>query len=101
MSIAFVLAPISTFAQLLLSRCEDLEAALLANRVLYISGCYLILMIILVIFSVCDISLNRYLKFSLYLCTTIVFFCVQQMGLNDLYYKNVSLAYEDGVTVLV
>jgi putative two-component system response regulator len=100
-SIAFVLGPVSTFAQLLLSQCEDVESALLANKVLYIGGCYLILMITLVIFSLCDIPLNRYIRLLLYLVTTVVFFCVQQMGWNDLYYKNVSIAHEAGVTVLV
>jgi putative two-component system response regulator len=101
MSIAFVLGPVSTFAQLLLSRCESVEAALVANRVLYIGGCYLILMITLTIFSLCDIHLSRPVRFLFYLATTIVFICVQQMGRNDLYYKNVSIAHEGGVTVLV
>jgi putative two-component system response regulator len=101
MSIAFVLAPISIFAQLQLSQCESVEAALLANRVLYVSGCYLILMITLVIFDLCDIHLNRYIRLSLFMFTTLVFFCVQQMGFNDLYYKNVSVTREGGATVLV
>jgi putative two-component system response regulator len=101
MSIAFVLAPISNFAQLELSQCETVEAALLANRVIYVSGCYLILMITLVIFNLCDIHLDRYLKMSMYFFTTAVFFCVQQMGQNDLYYKNVSISHEGGVTVLL
>jgi putative two-component system response regulator len=101
MSIAFVLAPISIFAQLELSQCESVEAALLANRVLYVSGCYLILMITLVIFNLCDIHLNRYIRLSLFIFTTLVFLCVQQMGINDLYYKNVSIDREGGATVLV
>jgi putative two-component system response regulator len=101
MSVAFVLAPISNFAQLELSQCETVEGALLANRVLYVSGCYLILMITLVIFNLCDIHLNRYIKMSMYLFTTAVFFCVQQMGQNDLYYKNVSIVREGGATVLL
>jgi putative two-component system response regulator len=101
MSIAFVLAPLSNFAQLQLSSCESAESALVANSFLYVSGCYLILMITLVIFNLCDIRLDRYVKLSLYLFTTAVFFCVQMMGQNDLYYKNVSIIHEDGATVLL
>jgi putative two-component system response regulator len=101
MSAALMLAAFSNFAQLQLSECKSVEAALLANRFLYISGCYLILMITLVIFDLCDIKLGRYVKLTLYLFTTTVFFCVQQMGLNDLYYKNVSITVEGGATVLV
>jgi putative two-component system response regulator len=90
----------SIFSQLLLSESKTLEAALVANRFLYVGGCFLILMITLTIFGLCDIRLNRNVKFLLYLCTTIVFFCVQQIGRNDLYYKNVSLVRENGVSVL-
>lgn len=100
-SLIFVLVPISNYAQILLSQSASMEAALLANKVLYVSGCYLILMITLVVFSLCDIHLNCYIKFLLYLITTAVFFFTQQIGKNELYYKSVTMSRENGSTVLV
>lgn len=101
LSLIFVLVPISNLAQSLLSQSESIEAALLANKIVYISGCYLILMITLVVFSLCDIALNRYVRLLLYIITTAVFFCTLQIGRNELYYKNVSLTNVNGSTVLV
>lgn len=100
-SLVFVLVPISNLAQLLLNQSETIEAALLANKILYISGCYLILMITLAVFSLCDIHLNRYIILLFYLITTVVFMFTQQIGRNELYYKSVSMIRENGSTVLV
>ena len=100
-SMVFVLVPISNLAQLLLSRSETIEAALLANKIVYIGGCYLIMMITLAIFGLCEIHLNRYIRLFLYIVTTAVFFFTLQMGRNDLYYTDVSMIRENGVTVLI
>lgn len=100
-SLIFALIPICCLGDFLLCRCESVEAAMLAQKVIYISGCYLILMITLVVFSLCDIKLNRYIRLLLYLITTVVFSFTQQIGKNDLYYKNVELKRIDGVTTLV
>ena len=99
-SLVFVLVPISNLAQLLLSQSESIEAALLANKIIYISGCYLILMITLAVIGLCEIRLNRYLRLILYIITTVVFFFTLQIGRNELYYTSVSMIRENGVTVL-
>lgn len=100
-SLVFVLVPISNLAQLLLSRSETIEAALLANKFVYISGCYLLLMITLAIFGLCEIRLNRFLRLMLYIITTAVFFFTLQIGRNELYYRDVSMIRENGVTILI
>ena len=100
-SLVFVLVPVSNRAQLLLSRSESIEAALLANKIMYIGGCYLIMMITLAIFGLCEIRLNRFIRLFLYIITTAVFFFTLQMDKNELYYTDVSMIRENGVTVLV
>ncbi|MCH5348098.1 MAG: HD domain-containing protein [Oscillospiraceae bacterium] len=99
-SLVFVLVPISNLAQLLLSQSESIEAALLANKIIYISGCYLILLISLAVFSLCEIHLNRFIILLLYVITTVVFFFTLQIDRNELYYTNVSMIRENGVTIL-
>ena len=100
-SLIFVLAPISNLAQLMLSQSETIEAALLANKIMYIGGCYMILMITLAVFSLCEIRLSRGIELMLYILTTMVFFFILQIGRNELYYKSVSMIRENGVTILV
>ncbi|MCH5321790.1 MAG: hypothetical protein J1E36_08485, partial [Eubacterium sp.] len=74
---------------------------MLANKIVYIGGCYLIMMVTLAIFSLCEIRLSRYIKLMLYIVTTAVFFFSLQIGRNELYYTSVSMIRENGVTVLV
>lgn len=99
-TLVFVLVPLNNLSQLLLSRSDSLESALLANKFLYISGCYLILMLTLAVFSLCDIKLDRYVRLLLYLITTVIFFFTQQIGRNDLYYKSVEFSKKDGTVIL-
>lgn len=100
-SLIFVLVPINNLAQLLICRAETHEAALLATKVLYISGCYLILMVTLAVFSLCKIQLNRSLRLLLYLFTTAVFLCSQQIGRNQLFYKSTQFRRENGASYLI
>ncbi|MBO6141563.1 MAG: HD domain-containing protein [Ruminococcus sp.] len=100
-TLLFVLIPINNFGQLFLCRSKDVELALLANKFIYISACYSILMITLVVFSLCDIKLNKYIRLLLYLISTTVFFFTLQIGENELYYKSVKLVRVDGGTTLI
>ncbi len=100
-TLLFVLIPINNFGQLFLCRAESVENALLANKIIYISACYTILMITLVVFSLCDIKLNKYIRLILYLISTTVFIFTLQIGENELYYKSVRLTHADGGTALI
>lgn len=100
-SLIFLLVPLNNLGQLYLSRCTNAETALLAQKFIYISGSYLILIITLAVFSLCDIHLHRYIRLLLYLLTTAVFFCTQQIGENSLYYKNLTVSFQNGTAVPV
>ncbi|MBQ4465210.1 MAG: HD domain-containing protein [Oscillospiraceae bacterium] len=100
-SFVFVLVPINNLGQLLLSRAQSLEAAILAQKFLYVSASFIILIITLVVFSLCTVRLNRYVRLLLYLLSTIVFATAMQIGQTPYFYKSVALAETNGVTVLV
>ena len=100
-SLVFVLVPINNLAQLLICRAENYETALLATKFLYISGCYLILMVTLAVFSLCRIRLSRTVRLLFYLVTTAVFICSQQIGRNQLFYRSAEFRHKDGVSYLI
>ncbi len=100
-SFVFVLVPINNLGQLLLSRAQSLEAAILAQKFLYVSASFIILIITLVVFSLCTVRLNRYVRLLLYLLSTVVFATAMQIGQTPYFYKSVALAEANGVTVLV
>ena len=64
-SLVFVLVPISNLGNLQLAKAASREAALVANSIYYLGGCFLQLVILLAILSLCGIRLNRWLRSSL------------------------------------
>ena len=100
-SLMFVLVPISNLAQYYMYTSQGLGEALLAQKITYLGSTYLILMITLAVFSLCDINLNRYTRLFLYIITTAAFAFSQQIGKNKLYYKSVLFSNVDGVCTIV
>ena len=100
-SLVFLLVPVNNLGQLLLSQAKSLDAAILAQKFLYVSASFSILVITLVVFSLCTIRLNRYIRLILYLLSTVVFAAAMQIGQSPLFYRNVTLSQSHGVTVLV
>ena len=50
-TLLFVLVPVSNLGHVLLENAQSLEAALVANKVVYIGACYLQLILMLAVFS--------------------------------------------------
>ena len=99
-TLTFVLVSITNLGWAMLARSESLEAALVANRVTYVGGCFLILIIMFVVYSMCQIHLNRWLRVGLVLLTTAVFAAAMSMGKADFFYKSVTFSRVDGAAVL-
>lgn len=99
-SLIFVFIPINNLGHFLLFRSETVEELCMANKIIYMSSSYLILMITLVVFGLCDIKLNRYIKLLMYLVSTTVFSFTLHIGETKLYYKSVKLETVDGRMVV-
>ncbi len=79
---------------------KNLEVALEANRVTYLGGCLLPLVVLKIGASLCNLKI----KMSLYIALAVMGFVVMGMawsaGYLDFYYKEVSIEIIDGLTVL-
>ena len=83
-----------------LSVSQSIHEALLANRISYLGSVFLPLSMLIIILDVCNI---KYTKTSLALLITAsvcVFAVTATPGYLDIYYKSVSLAVSNGITVL-
>ena len=56
-TLLFLITPIVNLGYLILALSKNLNEALLANKITYIGGCYLILMILYSVFSLCKVKL--------------------------------------------
>ncbi len=99
-TLLFALVPVVNLGFLLLSRSQSLEEAIIANVIAYVGGCYLQLMIMLAVFSLCHIQLNRWIKTVFFTLSTVVFLSTLTPGSSSLFYKSLSFTRENGLSVL-
>ena len=100
-TLIFVLIPITNLAFYLLSRAHSLEEALVPKKLTYIGGCYLILQLMMVVFSLCEIKIGKALKLLFYAVTTVIFTSSLTIGNSDLFYKTVGFERVDGVVHII
>ena len=100
-TLVFVLVPIANLGYLFVSRAQTLEAALLGMKVAYIGGCYLLLILMLAVFSLCDIKIPRPVRIALVCLSTLMYLCVLTIGHSGLYYEDATLTLVDGESILI
>ncbi len=84
----------------MLSLSRDLEEAILAQKIVYIGGCYLLMMVMFYIAEMCHISFPRWLKIAFVGIDTIFYAGVLTIGFLPIFYKNTIYHYVDGFVVL-
>ena len=100
-ALIFVLAFAAQFGYLAIALSENAREALLANKVLYVGGCYLQMVGFLLILSICRIRIPKWVKFILILFSTFIYFSVLTAGYLPIFYKSVDIEFVNGVAVLV
>lgn len=78
-----------------------LEEALLANRLAYLGSVFLPLFMLMTIMKVCNVHCSKYGMGALLGGSSIVFLIVASQGYCDLYYREVSLTFVNGMAKLV
>lgn len=96
----FMMLPIAIFGFYERSVARTVEQAIVANKLTYIGGCYAPLMVLFSILHLCKIRLTRISQTLLYSFTVFIFSMSLTAGLNDWFYKSVTMEVIDGVTEL-
>ena len=99
-TLLFVLIPIVNLAHLLLAESKTLDAALMAAKLIYLGGPFLQLLIMLSVFGLCRINVNRWIRVALLLLCIVGYFFVLTIGRIGLFYKSARLASAHGVSTL-
>lgn len=80
---------------------KTLEEALLANRLAYLGSVFLPLFMLMTIMKVCNVHCHKYGMGALVGSSCIVFLIVASQGYCNLYYKEVSLTFVNGMAKLI
>ncbi|MBQ7114591.1 MAG: hypothetical protein IJO10_10190 [Clostridia bacterium] len=83
-----------------LSISKTLEEALLANRIAYLGSVVLPLSMLMIILGVVGMRCKKWMQGALILLSLLVFLVAASPGYLDIYYKEVSLEFVNGVTML-
>ena len=84
-----------------LSVSQTLQTALNANRIAYLGSVFLPFAMLMIILEVTGVAYKKMLPWSLMLVSVVVFLIAASPGILDIYYKEVSLQFVNGVSTLV
>ena len=99
-TLIFLLIPLIMAGYLSLAVSRDLPEAVLANKVIYMGGCFLLSISTLYIFEVCHVQTDQRWRILFFLLNVVFYLCVLSIGYSDIFYKNVSIYSYHGVTCL-
>ena len=88
-TLVFALVPFANMGFAMLAHATDLETALMANRMSYVCGCYLPLMVQLVVCNLCDVRIPRWGRLLMLIASTGTYLTALTMGQSPLFYKSV------------
>jgi len=96
-----LLVNINCMGRYFLAASETLEMALWSNKFMYVGGCYLPLLTVMVLTKLCDLRISKSILVVMGIYSTVVLAAVFSIGKSDLYYKQVEMGYGDGYNYLV
>ena len=99
-SLAFLLIPVVMLGYIAYSTANTLQEALYGNVIIYMGGCYLFLILTLVVLDLCNMPANRWVRLALFALSSSAFLAVLTNRTHNLFYKSVSFEKINGVVKL-
>lgn len=98
-TIMAVLIPVVNLSNVIIAQSETIGEALVGLKFTYIGGCFILLAAMFLIFNICGVNINPWIRGSLVLVSTLVYVSSLTIGHTSLFYKTTpTLAFSsDGV----
>ena len=100
-TLIFTMVPIAILGNVMTAQAENLSEAILANKITYFGGTFLMLIITLAILNLCQIRVNKWLRILMFVISTAMFLMALTVGDMQWFYKSCDFVIEDGVGRLV
>ena len=100
-ALVYLLALVSHVCYVLLAVSKDVREALIINKGIYVGGCFFPLVGLMIVFSICQIKIPRFVNFILILLASAVYCLSFTAGYSPIFYKNVEIEQRYGITVLI
>ena len=96
LTIIYVLTSISCLGYVFFDKAENLREAIIANKIIYLGGCFMQYAILIYILEVCTIKVHKLLKILAFFVCIMIYLSILSIGYAPIYYKNMSLEFVDG-----
>lgn len=83
-----------------LLHASNLQEAILAQKIIYIGGCFLPMLYFITVCEICHVNIKRGILCGLYVVQGIVYGSVCTIGWRDCYYKQVQFHIQNGMPYL-
>ena len=100
-TLIFTLVPITILGNLMMACSTSREEAILAVKIAYIGGSFLVLMIALAIFNLCHIQLHRAVRMVMFFVGCLMYLSALTIDYTDWFYKSCDFATRNGAGSLV
>lgn len=92
---------VSNLGYCFLCLSTTLPEAILAQKIGYVGGVFMPAFYFLMVLEICHIDIKKYLSTALIAFQCVIYASVCTIGINDMFYKNVSLELVNGIPVLM
>ncbi|MBE5935609.1 MAG: HD domain-containing protein [Lachnospiraceae bacterium] len=96
----FGIIAISNAGSLALALSQNVDTAILANKLAYVGGVFMPLMILLNIANLCKIKVRRFVAGILFTVASVVYGFILTAGYSTMYYKSVDIKFDDGIAYI-
>ncbi len=100
LTLIFAFIPIAMLGYSMATRADDIDSVIIAQKIIYIGGCFLMLFILRNILHMCKIKLSQTLSTFMLVCSMLVYAGVLTIGRYPYFYKSISLINENGTYVI-
>ena len=97
----FTIVPLVNLGYSWLYSAKTLQEALMAQKLVYVGGCFLHLFLLFGIISLCNIKLHPVVRAAMLGCAFAMYSAVLMMDKNTLFYKKVTFVMVDGVGSMI
>lgn len=87
--IMLAIVTIANGGYLALAISQNLQEAILANKLTYVGGCFFPVVVFLIVCELCNVKLHRMIVFLMYTLQSAMFACVCTIGYSNIYYETV------------
>lgn len=91
-----MLVVLNNLGRYLISVAGTTEMAIWANKLMYVGGCFVPMLLLFTLADLCKIKISGLLKFFMLLFPAVVMAFVLTIGHSDIYYREVELVIAEG-----